>query len=203
MARWEIEAERIIDADGTIRRELLDFGEVLPVQPGSALVAADTFKQSHGLLKQAKIVLDGNVLTIVDSGANGGHGSLTLFTCPLGLIYFFGAHASLTITEDSDDIDADSAVVASIGSAAPGVDNDTLTGTEADIVASTAMTLVTSTDTETLISTDTEMPALLDGTATAVAPKLNFAIPAADIAADGDLILDGTIWLTFLSLGPH
>lgn len=200
MARWDIEGVREIDADGTIRRKRLDYGEFLDVAPASNL----TVKQSQGFVKQLKIELSGDSVTITDSGANGAHGSLTLFTCPLGLVQFLGGYGSLALTAGDGGIADDAAVVAAIGTTATATDNAALTTTEANIIPSTAYTLSSGTIAATeMISTDTEMPAILDGTGTAIAPKLNFAVPAADASDDDTLEVTGTIFITFAMLGPH
>ncbi|MFP4004479.1 MAG: hypothetical protein ACLFV8_11935 [Alphaproteobacteria bacterium] len=204
MPRWSVEGRRIIDDDGTIKRRPLDHGRFLPATRGSGLGSDDTFEQIEGLLNQVEIVLSGNSVTITDSGANGAHGSLTLFTCPLGLVQVFGAYASLTITAGDGGIADAAEVVAAIGTTATATDDASLTGTEADIVASTAMTLSGGTNGPTkLLSTDSETPAIFDGTSTAVAPKLNFAVPADDASDDDTLSVDGEILITWLAFGPH
>lgn len=200
--RLIVRGHQVINEDDVHRPVDIDMGLALPSTPGANLGSTVTFKETRGILKQTELVLASHVLTVVDSGANGGHASRTLFTCPIGNILVLGAYAELTITEAEAGIGDTAAVVAAIGTTATATDNATLTGTEADIVASTAMTLVSSTDTEDLVSTGTECPATFDGTSTAIAPKLNFAIPATDISANGDLTIDGTILLTWMLLGP-
>lgn len=200
--RLIVRGHTVINENDVQRPLDIDMGKALPSVRGGSLGSTGDYAETRGVLKQTEIVFDGHTLTVTDSGANGGHASRTLFTCPVGNTLILGAYAELTLTEATANIGDTASIVAAIGTTATATDNATLTTTEANIVASTAFTLVSSTKTAEMISTDSELPATFDGTSTAIAPKLNVAIPAGDISADGDLTIDGTILITWMSLGP-
>ena len=139
-------------------------------------------------------------VAVVDSGANGGHGALKLVTLPEGNAVVLGASTNLTITRVGTDIVAAAAVVSSIGTTATATDNATLTTTEANIVPSTAAPLTTGAGTVKGASTAVLVS---NGATTAVPVFLNFAIPAADIAATDALLVSGTVTLMYAVVGDN
>lgn len=198
-----IKGFREINEDDVHRPVTLDAGLFLPSTPGTGLGANDTFKEtSVGPLIQTVITLSANSVTITDATTAGAHGSLKLFTCPSGLITFYGAYASISLTAGAGGIADDAAVVAAIGTAATATDNAALTTTEADIIPSTALTLASGTIAATdMKSTGTQIPTTFDGTSTAKFASLNFAVPDADSSANDTLAVTGDIFITWLLHG--
>lgn len=135
----------------------------------------------------------------VDATTNGAQGSLKVYDFPEGLLQFSGAVSSLTISRVGTAITATAAVVASVGTAAAGVDA-TLTGTEADLVPSMTATLTAGAGTAVGVSA-TANTAIFDGTATAKDAYLNFAIPDAGSTGNDALLVNGTITIAWSLIG--
>lgn len=114
-------------------------------------------------------------------------GSLKLIDFPAGIVKIYGCCTNLTLAGDGDAIDADAAIVASLGTVAAG-SGTTLTGTEADILPSTACTLTTDAGTFAEESTISALAALTDSSAgtpsaTTIAALADGTTYANDVAA--------------------
>lgn len=136
-------------------------------------------------------------IAVTDTGGvNGGQGSLKITDFIPGLVSILGAVTNCAITAAAG-IGATAAVVASVGTAAAGAGDATLTGTEADIIPSTACTLTASAG---VFDGEATTPALFNGTATAIDAYLNFAVPDAGITANSTITVTGyvDIWALFL-----
>lgn len=139
-------------------------------------------------------------LAMTDQTTNGNQGSLQLLTLPAKENLIYPARVSLAITAalgSSSGIVTGAAVVGSMGTAAAGTNNATLTSTEADFVASTACTLTAYVGAFTGIG---PVPFIQDGTGGAKSLYLNFAVPDADSGGSDALLLTGTIDFTWLQL---
>jgi hypothetical protein len=161
-------------------------------------VDASTVRSSVNV---STLTLDAVSVNLVDSGANGGHGSHALLTFPAGNILILGAVCDLTYaTAPAGDIDDDAALVTAVGSVATAVDNATLTSTEANIIPSMTSTLMADAGAGNGEST---APVTLNGTSSAAVARLNLAIPDADIAADEPVVVSGTVTITWINLGDN
>lgn len=136
-------------------------------------------------------------VAITDSGgAAGGQGALKIFDFDPGLVSILGAESNCAIVAAAG-IGATAAVVGSVGTAAAGAGDATLTGTEADIIPSTACTLTGSAG---VFDGEATTPALFSGVATAIDAYLNLAVPDAGITANSTITVTGyiDIWVLFL-----
>lgn len=122
------------------------------------------FESGEGYLRLTRVVFTNAVLATTDAGANGAHASTKLFDWPEAIIRNCGVAYELDIEGGgtASGLDDDADVVLSVGTAAVGVDNATLTGTEADLVPSVAATLVGGVDSVVGSSTGTQIVALTD-----------------------------------------
>lgn len=139
------------------------------------------------------------VVAMTDATTNGNHGSLKFADFNAGAVVIVGAISNLAIVAAAG-IDADAEVVGSVGSAATGVDNATLTSTEANIIPSTICTLSESAG---VMDGEFSAVAALDGTQTAIDARLNFAVPGADATANSTITVNGYIDLIVLFLGDN
>jgi len=147
------------------------------------------------------LTLDAVSVNLVDSGANGAHGSHALLTFPAGNIHILGAVCNLTYaTAPAGDIDDDAALVTAVGSVATATDNATLTSTEANIIPSMTSTLTADAGVGNGQST---APVTLDGTSSAAVARLNLAVPDADVSADEPVVVSGTVTITWINLGDN
>jgi hypothetical protein len=168
--------------------------------PSEDVVAAE----SAGQLHQTTFTVSELSVTMTDADTNGCHGSQKIYDFPAGVIQVLGCTTNLTIARVGSAIDADAAVVGSVGTATVGTDNATLTTTEADICPSTAATLTTGEGTMAGVSSAATMAAgVWDGTSTAKDAYLNFAVPGDDASGDDALTVSGTITLTWVNHGDN
>lgn len=165
-----------------------------PNGTGVALVGSQAQIQTVTLT-----LTDVNVPT-TDNGAAGAQGSLKVLDLPEGNIHVLGGTTNLTIARVGTALTATSAIVASIGSAAAGAGDATLTSTEADIIPSTSATLTGGAGAFRGASTGAKT---LDGTGTPADIYLNFATPDAGSTGNDALTVNGTITLNFVNLGDH
>jgi len=170
-----------------------------PSTSGNGVVAGATNTVVESLAGVHKTVITlTDFSMLVDTAADGFVGT-KIYDFPAGLIRLHGAIMDLTLTTVGSDIDADAAVVASVGTVTC-ADDATLTSTEADIIPSTAYTLVASTKQAVGLGVT---PAVFDGvTSAAVDAFLNIAVPDADRTATAQAItVTGTITITWTNLG--
>jgi hypothetical protein len=139
-------------------------------------------------------------VAITDNTTNGGAGSYNLPAFPEGDIDWHGCVTDMQLT-GSGGLANTAAVVASVGSVAAAADA-TLSGTEADMLASTAVTL-SSLTANMRTATATAQKGNFDGTAGAIVPKLNFAVPDAGILGNGTITITGFMVMNFRLLGDH
>lgn len=138
-------------------------------------------------------------ITMTDATTNGNHGGHKFADFSAGLVAIIGAISNLTVTAAAG-IDADAALVGSVGSAVVANTNETLTSTEADIIPSTACTL---SDSDGVMDGEFSAIAVLNGTGTAADVYLNFAAPGADASANSTITVNGYIDLIVLPLGDN
>lgn len=149
--------------------------------------------------RRIRFTFDDLVITMTDADTNGNHGAHKFADFNEGLVAIVGAISNLSITAAAG-IDADAAVVGSVGSTVAGVDNATLTTTEANIIPSTACTLTSSAG---VMDGEFSAIAVLDGTQTAVDAFLNFAVPGDDASANSTITVSGYIDLIVRYLGDN
>jgi hypothetical protein len=151
-------------------------------------------------IQQVTLTLTNVSVATTDHTTAGAQGSLKVLDLPEGNIHVLGGVADLTIARVGTNLTATSAVVASVGSAAAGAGDATLTSTEADIIPSTSATLSGGAGSFKGASTGAKT---LDGTGTPADIYLNFATPDAGSGGDDALLVNGTITLNFVNLGDH
>jgi hypothetical protein len=185
-------------------------GSTMVVESGAVMVTADGVGAKNGAAITATEYGDGAVhktvltlvdldISMVDSGANGGHGSHKIYDFPDGAIQVLGASYNLTTARVSTGLATNAAIVGAIGSTATATDNATLTTTEADVIASTTGTLTSGAG--TLKKYGSLVAAAFDGTTTALDLYLNAAVVDAGISATDTLRVNGTITLMWANLG--
>lgn len=175
---------------------------LIPVAAGNGAAAGtgNVASERQGVVHTTILTLTALSVTMTDATTNGCHGSQKVYDFPAGNIMILGATSDLQITAGAGGIADGAAVVGSVGSAAVGTNNATLTSTEADIVPSTAGTLTSGVGDVDGQSTGA---AVLDGTATAADAYLNLAVPDADSSASDTLSVTGTITLVWVNLGDN
>lgn len=184
---WDQMVSEVLAAQTAIKDGIYADGEV-GAAAGTGVVGA----ASAGHIVKTVLTLDEAVITIDSSAV--GFGSLKVFDPPAGNVLFLGATADLTVTVVGAEIDADAALIGSIGTVAA-ADDATLTSTEANIVPSTAFQLALGTKNSKMNST-TPFVALDPDV------YLNFVCPDADRTDTADdITISGTITLTWLNLG--
>ncbi len=195
--------------DTTLGVELVYNGTTWVTKDGQSPVAAgngaaagtgNVATEQRGNVHTTVLTMTAMSITMTDATTAGCHGSQKIYDFPAGNIMILGATTDLAITAGSGGITDTASVVGSIGSAAIGTDNATLSSTEANIVPSTAATLtggVGAMDGESTAS------AILDGTATAVDAYLNIAVPDAGSSASDTVSVTGTVTLVWINLGDN
>lgn len=155
----------------------------------------------NGAVHKTIFTLTNLAVTVTDTGgANGGQGSQLLYTFPEGVTEILGASYNLT-TSAAVGIGATAALVGSLGSAAAGVGDATLSGTEADMIASTTGTLTASAGVLQLHGSI--VTTAFDGHTSATTSYLNLAVPDAGISATAVVTVNGTITVVWTSLGDY
>ena len=197
-------ASRAVDAGPDYEDWDQIVAEVIAMQGGGTAVGTGgtgvTVSQAAPQVVTTTLTVDGLSVTMTDAGAAGSHGTASLFTFPAGNIVILGAITDLALVAGAGGIGDTAAVVASVGSAAVGTDNATLTSTEANIVPSTAATLSSGAGTAKGEST---APVTLDGTSSAAVARLNLAVPDGDSSASDTLAVTGTVKITWINLGDN
>ena len=148
------------------------------------------------------ITIEDLEIATTDATTAGAHGTQKIFDFPAGNIAILGASCDLEYATAGPGIDADAAMVTSVGSAAVGVDNATLTSLEANIIPSMTSTL---TDSAGVGNGQSTAVAILDGTSSAAAAHLNVAVPDGDNTdTEGDVVtVNGTVTITWVNLGDN
>ncbi len=138
-------------------------------------------------------------LSIVDSGANGGHAAVKLMTFPEGHIKILSGHQQMITTVTSaDSISNDATFDFALGTEGTATDNETLASAEQDITGKEDGTLSSSTLTfDTLNATAVND----DGSDSPTTVYLNCAITATKIANTDDLVCTGTLTVNWLYMG--
>jgi hypothetical protein len=199
VTRWEI-----VDATGALAYTIgaapaegdLTNGGV-GTAAGSGVSAAEYGNTVH---RTVLTVTDLSV-AMTDATTAGCHGSQKVYDFPAGAIQILGASYNLTTLAGAGGIADNAALVGSLGSAAVGTDNATLTSTEADLVASTTGTL--SGGAGVLTKHGSVVTTAFDGTTTAIDAYLNLAVPDAGSTADDTITVNGTIELVWVNLGDY
>ena len=159
-------------------------------------------ERGDGTFHQTIITLTNTPVPVVDTGgANGGQGSVKVYTYPVGFIQYLGGSFNLTTAKGSGGITATGALVGSVGSAAAAATDATLTGTEADQVPSSAGPLTAGAG--TLKGQASLVATAFDGHTAALTANLNLAVPDAGIASNDTITVNGTITLTWVNLGTY
>lgn len=153
--------------------------------------------QGMGYVRRTTITVAALALAMVDATTNGSQGSQKIIDFPLGAIKVLGASFNLTTARVGTNLQANAALIGSIGSAAAGVDTS-LTSTEADVIPSTSGTLSGGAGAFKGNSTAT---AFLDGSASAKSLYLNVVSPDAGSAGNDTLTVNGTIEIFWMHLG--
>jgi hypothetical protein len=193
--------DRLVVADGG--NILLKSGSTTTTEDGiGAKAGGATVAASEQILHPHKttLTLTSLSITMTDTGTNGCHGSQKVYDFPAGNIAILGAVTDLSVTAGAGGITNTASLVGSVGTAAVGTDNATLTSTEANIVPSTAGTL---TDGAGNVDGESTAIVIVDGTGTAADAYLNFAVPDAGASANDTLTVSGTITITWLNLGDN
>ena len=199
---------------GTTVDRSLNFNLAKVCTPNASAAAGISIKETGvGNLRQTIISFTNFLISTTDATTAGAHGSALLLTLPEAMVRILGVGYDVTMTAGTGGISDTAALVWSLGSAAAGVDNATLTGTEADIVPSVAATLVGGVKASSGNSTGPQIVALTDnsgGTASdtipaqtgsyveatqettvaSLAAKINECV--AKLNASGSVLRDGT-----------
>lgn len=163
---------------------------------GTGVVASE---RGDSNVHKTILTLTNTPVVVADSGgANGGFGGLKIYDFPEGNILILGATSDLN-TAATGGIGATAALVGSLGTAIE-ASNATLDSTQANVMPSTSGTLTASAGTLDGQSTGT---AIVDGTATAADLIVNIGVPDADISANGQVTLTGTITIVWQNLGDN
>lgn len=164
---------------------------------GTGVSAVET---GSGAVHKTTLTLAATSIAVTDSGgAAGGQGSQKVYDFPEGVIQLLGASYNLTVARVGTGIAANAALVGSLGQAAAGAGDSTLTSTEADMIASTTGTL--SSGAGVLQKYGSLVAAAFDGHSTAIDAILNVAVPDAGISATDAVLVSGTITLVWANLG--
>lgn len=151
-----------------------------------------------GPLCQTVFTFSSCPIAVTDSGANGGHGSILLYTMPAGYIQFIGSHADLDFTAGTTGLTATATHEIGVGTAAAATDNAALTSTEENIIAGVATDLSSSAITYNALNTTLTA---VDGTGTALPIYLNTVWAADDCSANDTVTVTGTLTITWINLG--
>lgn len=180
-----------VDVEGQV-----PYGETNGTAAGTGNVASETTGQVH----RTVLTMTNLSITMTDATTAGCHGSQKIYDFPAGVIQILGCVTDLAITAGAGGITDTASVVGSVGTAAVGTDNATLTSTEANVVPSTAATLTAGAG-----NCDGESTAspILDGTGTATDLFLNFAVPDAGSSANDTLTVNGTVVVTWVNFGDN
>lgn len=166
---------------------------------GTGVTAAET---GSGAVHKTTLTLAALSVAVTDTGgAAGGQGSQIVYTFPEGVIQLLGASYNLTTARVGTGIAATAALVGSLGSAAAGVGDSTLTSTEADMIASTTGTLTAGAG--ALAKHGSLVATAFDGHTTPITAILNLAVPDAGISATDAVLVSGTITIVWTNLGDY
>lgn len=171
------------------------------LKQGDVVVSGTGVKASQAILgvQSVTLTLTNAPVALVDATTNGASGSLKVLTLPAGAVTLLGGTTNLTIARVGTNLQATAAVVGAVGTAAAGADA-TLTGTEANIVGSTVSTLTAGAGVTKGLPA---VPSVVDGTQTAAAIYLNFAVPDAGSAGNDTLTVNGTITFQYVLNGDN
>jgi hypothetical protein len=159
-----------------------------------------TAEEAGKRVNETKLTFKNVSVATTDNTTNGAQGSLKIYDFPETLLHILGAVTNLTISRVGTQITATAAVVASLGTAAAGAGDATLTGTEADVVPSTAATLVAGAAT---FASESTAALQKDGSTTAVDLYLNFAIPDVGSGGNDAILVNGTVLMSWVGIGDN
>lgn len=152
----------------------------------------------NGPLCQTVFTFSSAPISVVDSGANGGHGSIKLYDFPAGYIKLIAAHADLDFTAGTTGLTTTATHEIGVGTTQVATDNAALSTTEENIIAGVATDLTASAITYNAVNaTD----AAIDGTGTALDLYLNTAWAADDCSANDTVTVTGTLTVTWINFG--
>ena len=193
-----------VQGDATFEDDLtlVDKAITNPAFAGTASgTGVSATERGAGTIHRTILTLTGVVIDTTDAGANGGHGTLPIYTFPTGYIKILGCMLWIdTITAGAGGIDDAGVIDIGLGSAAVGVDNEELATTEQDIGNKVDLTLVAGTKSNVGSYNYTDLA--LDGTSTAIIANLNAAVTAATHGAAADtLTITGRINIDWVNIG--
>jgi hypothetical protein len=142
------------------------------------------------------LTLSSDTITMTDAAAAGCHGTLDLYVFAAEVNTILVSLPNLTLTAGAGGIADGAALIYSIGTAAVGTDNATLTSTEADVVPSTAATLTSGTVAN--VKSANTAAVVLNGNAGAKTIRLNLAVPDADSSGNDTITVSGTVTLKWV-----
>lgn len=165
---------------------------------GTGVTAAET---GTGAVHKTVLTLAALSIALTDNGAAGGQGSQKVYDFPEGVIQLLGASYNLTTARVGTALAANAALVGSLGSAAAGAGDATLSSTEADMIASTTGTLTAGAG--ALAKHGSLVATAFDGHTTPIDAILNLAVPDAGISANDAVLVSGTITIVWANLGDY
>jgi len=195
----------VVQAHGTLE---LQAGATISTAIGAGAIGVSStgftlVETGDGVTHQTTLTLDEDFeFFIVDAGANGAHGSVKLYTFPVGYIKITGATTNLALdcVPTNGLVDAATYDIG-IGSITAGVDNAALATTEQNIIAKIEGNM--SGATVASIHGINATSLAIDGTSTAEDAWFNVAIEADDAADDQLCTLSGTVTITWTNLGDY
>lgn len=163
---------------------------------GTGVTAAEF---GSGAVHKTVLTLAALSIATTDNGAAGAQGSQKVYDFPEGVITVLGCSYNLTTLAGAGGIADTAALVGSLGSAAAGAGDATLTGTEADLIASTTGTLTAGAG--VLAKYGSLVAAAFDGHTTPLDAILNIAVPDAGSSAADTVTISGTITICWINIG--
>lgn len=149
--------------------------------------------------RRLRFTFDDLEITMTDATTNGNHGGHKFTDFNASHLVILGAISNLTVVAAAG-IDADAALIGSVGSVVAATANEALTSTEADVIPSTACTLAESAG---VMDGESSGVTVLNGTGTPIDLYLNFVAPGADASANSTITVNGYIDLIVLPLGDN
>ena len=170
--------------------------------PAASGTAGVTVAEGGAGVRISTFTLRDVSVTMTDATTAGSQGRIQIYDFPAGNLLFLGGSCDLTTARVGTALAANAAVVGAVGTAAVGVDNDTLTSTEADLLPSYAGTLTAGAGVVKSKSVTAGI-VVFDGTSTAKDAWLNFAVPDAGSTGNDALLVNGTVTLAWCLLGDN
>lgn len=183
----------LIDSDSSLTGVRIS-GKLLTADGVGAVAGSGVtvVEYGTGAVHKTVFTLAAASVTVTDTGgAAGAQGNLKIYDFPEGVLVRGGCVASAATLAGTGGITDTAAAVLSLGSAAAGAGDATLTGTEADFIASFAGTLAAGAG--TFAKYGEPSVTSLDGHTTPIDLYLNVAVPDAGVSASDTMAVTGTI----------